>query len=214
MQRLTDGEHRPRTATGAQPAVRRSVSTSPAREVQHAKLRGMDSPRPRRVTLTGDVSGVYVVLEQRPDGSLVVAPENSRPPGIPSRRPASPVMTLFSGLFTPAQKSMSDIEVLEGWGVQLDAEERIDEFSVADVDGEAGFLAITNQRFIFVASRSEGSTIVHDHLLSAARDVELVRRGLGRKLRVSWHSVETLVGGLDRKALLRLQHLLEGHGLT
>jgi hypothetical protein len=187
---------------------------SPAGEAPDAKLRRMDSPRPLRVTLTGDVSGAYVVVEQRPDGSLVVAPDSSEPPGAASRTPASPVMSLFSGLFTPARKSMSGVEVLEGWGVELDEEERVEEFFVADVNGEAGFLAITSERFIFVASRGQGSTVVHDHLLSAARDVEVVRRGLGRKLRVSWHGAETLVGGLDRKAVMRLRHLLERQGLT
>jgi hypothetical protein len=160
------------------------------------------------------MSGAYVVVEQRPDGSLVVAPDSSEPPGAASRTPASSVMSLFSGLFTPAQKSMSGVEVLEGWGVELDEEERVEEFFVADVNGDAGFLAITSERFIFVASRGQGSTVVHDHLLSAARDVEVVRRGLGRKLRVSWHGAETLVGGLDRKAVMRLQHLLERQGLT
>jgi hypothetical protein len=172
----------------------------------------MNSQPPLRVTLTGDVSGAYVVVEQRPDGSLVLAPDSSKPSGAASRTLPSPVTTLFSGLFTRAQKSMSGVEVLEGWGVELDEDERIEEFVVADVDDEAGFLAITSQRFIFVANIGAAPTVVHEHRRSAARDVELVRRGLGRKLHVSWDGAETLVGGLDRKTLVRLQHVLERQG--
>jgi hypothetical protein len=108
---------------------------------------------------------------------------------------------------------MSGVEVLEGWGVELDAEERIEEFFVADVDDESGFLAITSRRFIFVADGGKGPTIVHEHLLSAAREVELVRRGLRHKLRVSWHGAESFVGGLDRKTVARLQHHLQDRGL-
>ena len=173
----------------------------------------MDSPRPLRVTLTGDVSGAYVVVEQRSDGSLVVAPDVSSRSGTAPRRSASPIATLLSGLVTPAQKPMSGAEVLEGWGVELDEEERVEEFFVADVDDEGGFLAITSQRFIFVADRGRGSTVVHEYMLSAARNVEIVRRGVRQRLRVTWHGAETLVGGLDRKAMARLQHRLQERGL-
>jgi hypothetical protein len=105
---------------------------------------------------------------------------------------------------------MSRAEVLEGWGTPLHEGEQIEEFFVADVDDRAGFLAITSQRFIFVTDIGKGSTVVHEYLLSTARDVELVRRGLRQRLRISWHDAETFVGGLDRKALARLQHHLPG----
>jgi hypothetical protein len=160
------------------------------------------------VTLTGDVSGAYVVSEQRSDGSLVVVPDASRRSAAAPRRSPSVVTSLLSGLITPAEKGMTGAEVLEGWGLQLDEDERIEEFFVADIDDEVGFLAITSERFIFVADRGKGSTVVHEHLLSAARNVELVRRGLRQRLRVSWHGAESLVGGLDRKAIVRLEHHL------
>jgi len=168
----------------------------------------MDSRRPLRVTLTGDVSGAYVVVEQRPDGSLLVAPDPSGRSAAAARRPASPITSLLSGLITPPDRAITGVEVLERWGVELAEKERIEEFFVADVDDEAGFLAITTERFIFVADRGHGSTVVHEHLLSAARNVELVRRGLRQRLRVSWHGAESLVGGLDRKATARLEHHL------
>ena len=86
-------------------------------------------------------------------------------------------------------------------------------FFLADVDDESGFLAITSRRFIFVADRGKGSTIVHEHPLSTAGEVELVRRGLRHKLRVSWPGAESLVGGLDREQIARLQHHLQDRGL-
>jgi hypothetical protein len=173
----------------------------------------MDSRRPLRVTLTGDVSGAYVVVEQRSDGSLVVVPDVSNGSATAPRRSASPIATLLSGLLTPPQKPMSGVEVLKGWGVELDEEEGIEEFLVADVDDEGGFLAITSQRFIFVADRGRGSKVVHEYLLSAARDVEIVRRGVRQRLRVTWHGAEIFVSGLDRKAMARLEHRLQERGL-
>jgi hypothetical protein len=173
----------------------------------------MDSERPLRVTLTGDVSGAYVVVEQRSDGSLIVVPDASKRSAPAPRRSPSPIASLLSGLITPAPKAVTGAQILEEWGVELDEEERIEEFFVADVDDEAGFLAITTERFIFVADRGKGSTVVHDHLLSAARDVELVRRGLRQRLRVSWHGAESLVGGLDKKATARLEHHLRDRQL-
>lgn len=183
-------------------------------EVPHAKLRYMDPQRPLRVTLTGDVSGAYVVVERRSDGSLVVAPDKSRRSRAAPRRSASPFASLLSGLIAPSDKApLSGVELLEGWGVELHEEERIEEFFVADVDDSAGFLAITTQRFIFVVYTGKEPTVVHEYLLSAARNVELVRSGLRRKLRVGWHGADSLVGGLDRKDLARLQRLLEERGL-
>ena len=173
----------------------------------------MDSPDPLRVTLTGDVSGAYVIVERRSDGSLVLAPDVSKRSGAAARRSASPLATLLSGLVAPHEKPMGGAEVLEGWGVELDDEEGIEEFFVAEVDDSAGFLAITSQRFIFVASSGKGPTLVHEYLLAAARNVEPVRQGLRLKLRITWHGAESLVGGLDRKAIARLQHRLQDRGL-
>ena len=53
-----------------------------------AKLRGMGSERPRRVHLTGDLAGDYVVVEERADGSVVVVPDTSGRPA-PRRRRAN-----------------------------------------------------------------------------------------------------------------------------
>jgi hypothetical protein len=161
------------------------------------------------VTLTGDVSGDYVVLERRPDGSLVVAPDTSKRSAAAVRRSASHAGGLLAGLFAPPNKArMSEAEVLQDWGVELGEHELVSEFFVADVDDRVDFLAITSQRFIFVADRK----VVQEHMLSAARNVELVRRGLKHKLRVTWHGVDSLIDTSDRKALSRLRDYLEGRG--
>ena len=85
---------------------------------------------------------------------------------------------------------------------------------IADIDGQAGFLAITNHRFIFVAQTRAGVGVVQEHLLSAARNVEVVGRGRRQKLRVSWHGTENLISLHDQDAVARLERHLTGHGLT
>jgi hypothetical protein len=169
----------------------------------------MDSPRPLRVTVTGDVSGAYVVLEQRSDGSLVLAPDGSRRSRAAPQRSVSPLAALLSGLVTPPETPASGDEVLEGWGVELGEEERVEEFFAAEVDDSAGFLAITSQRFIFVSDISKGPRRVREYPLSAVRNVEQIRQGLRLKLRITWPGAESLVGGLDRKGIARLEHHLQ-----
>jgi hypothetical protein len=165
------------------------------------------------VTLDGDLSGDYVVVEQRPDGSVVLAPDTANRPGSQPRWQAPNVGTLLSGLLaSPKSKRQTAEEILEEWGVQLRADELPGELFVADVDDTPGFVAITSQRFIFVADTGKGLSVVQEHLLAAARNVELIRRGIRHKLRVTWHGTESLVVTPDRKALTRLQHHLEGMG--
>lgn len=174
---------------------------------------GMDSQRRRRVSLTGDVAGDYVVVEERGDGSLVLEPDSSRRPAGAAGRPASQVGSLFSGLLSSPKKArMSVAEILEDWGVELRDDEQIGEFFVGDVDDRAGFIALTSQRFIFIAHADGAHRVVQEHLLSAARNVELVRRGLRHKLRVTWHGADHLIAVPDRKALERLHQHLEGRG--
>ena len=176
----------------------------------------MDSERRRHVTLSGDLAGDYVVVEERPDGSLVVAPDSSRRSGAAARKPAPQgVASLFSGLLSrPPSEPPNVPEILEGWGVELGEGEKIGEFLIADIDGQTGFLAVTTQRFIFAAQSGRGLGVVHEHLLSAARNVEVVGRGRRAKLRVNWHGSVSTIGVLDRGALPRLQETLAGHGIA
>jgi hypothetical protein len=170
----------------------------------------MDPGRRARVTLRGDVAGDYVIVEQRPDGSLVLAPDTANRSGSPVRRPTSGVGTLLSGLLaSPKSKRMSTEEILEEWGVQLSEDELPGELFVADVDDRPGFVAITSQRFILAADTGSGLAAVQEHRLSDASDVELIRRGFRHKLRISWHGRESLVVTPDRKSLARLQQYLE-----
>ena len=165
------------------------------------------------MTLDGDVSGDYVVVEQRPDGSLVVAPATANRAGSQPRWQAPNVGALLSGLLaSPKSKRLTPEEILEEWGVQLRDDELPGELFVADVDDTPGFVAITSQRFIFVAHTGKGMSVVQEHLLSAARNVELIRRGIRHKLRVTWHGTDSLVVTPDRKTLTRLQHHLEAMG--
>ncbi|MGZ4287291.1 MAG: hypothetical protein ACXVHB_23775, partial [Solirubrobacteraceae bacterium] len=169
----------------------------------------MDSQRRARVTLRGAVSGDYVVVEERPDGSLVLAPDTANRSSSTARRPTPNVGTLLSGLLaSPKSKRMTTEEILEEWGVQLGEDELPGELFVADVDDTPGFIAITSQRFIFVADTGRGLSVVQEQLLSAARNVLLIRRGMRQRLRVTWHGAESLIVTPDRKSLSRLQHYL------
>lgn len=172
----------------------------------------MDSQRPLHVALTGDLSGDYVVVEERPDGSLLLAPDTAKRLRPAARRPAANAGgTLFSGLLSrPAPSPRTAPETLEDWGVELGEDEIVREFLVGDIDGRMGFLAITSQRFIFVADAGGRLGVVQEHLLSAARDVEVVRRRRKQKLRVSWHGAECLIGVPDQDSLSRLERHLTG----
>jgi hypothetical protein len=168
----------------------------------------MSSERLRRVCLSGDLSGDYVVVEERSDGSLVVAPE--APAGAPVRPMADDGGTVFSKLFARSRpdRPASAPELLARWGVQLREDEVISEFLTASVDGRPGFLALTSQRLIFVEHAARGSRAAEEHLLFAARNVELVRRGVNHRLRVTWHGSESVISDLSRESLARLREHL------
>lgn len=176
----------------------------------------MSSERRRHVTLTGDLAGDYVVVEERPDGSLVVEPDSSGRSGAGMRPPAPEgVGSLLSGLLTRPPPTPPNVpDILERWGVELAENEDISEFLIAEIDGTTGFLALTTQRFLFAAGSGKDLRVVQEHLLSAARNVELVGRRRRAKIRVTWHGSESTIGVLDRDALPRLHEILAGHGIS
>jgi len=104
--------------------------------------------------------------------------------------------------------------MLEEWGVELAEDEAVDDFLLAEVDGKTGFVALTSHRFIFAATKRREATVVQEHLLSAARDVELVGRARKQRLRVSWHGSDSVIWVPDRDAFERLHHTLTGHHVT
>jgi hypothetical protein len=162
------------------------------------------------VTVSGDVAGDYVIVEERPDGSLVLAPDTANRSAGTARPPTSSVGSLLSGLLaSPKSKRMTTEEILEDWGVRLTHDELPGEMFVADVDARPGFVTITSQRFIFVADTGGGLSVVQENLLSAVRNVELIRRGMRQRLRVTWHETESVIVTPDRKSLARLQQYLE-----
>jgi hypothetical protein len=167
-------------------------------------------PASPNVTLTGDRSGDYVVVEERSDGSLVIAPDASTQGEVAAAQPMAVVGTLDALLVDASDRSRSSAsELLREWGVEPREHEVVIEFLVADVDGMTGFIAITTRRFIFVANMGIGLEVVREHLLAAARNVEVVGRGTRRKLRVTWHGRESRIRVPDRESLSCLRQHLE-----
>jgi hypothetical protein len=188
-----------------------AILTPPDLRKGPAKLRGMSSDHHRRVTLTGDYAGEYVVVEERADGSLLVTPDPAGRPAAPARRaPArSEGPSLFAGLLSRPARTPPDVPtILEDWGVALGEDEPVNDFILAEIDGRTGFLAITSQRFIFGTNTGRKVTVVEEHLLSSARDVELIGRRRWQKLRVTWHGAASVISVPDRDALARLHQRL------
>lgn len=120
---------------------------------------------------------------------------------------------MFGGLASrPAQEPATVPEMLEEWGVELADNEAIDEFLLAEIDGRTGFVALTNHRFIFATHTGRDFTVVQDHLLSAARNVELVGRRRKQRLRVTWHGSDSLIWVPDRDAFAHLHQKLADGG--
>jgi hypothetical protein len=175
----------------------------------------METSRPRRVSLTGELTGDYVIVEQRSDGSLVLEPDTSKRSSRRRRRPPSSIGGLLAGLGVRSNNSASsEVEVLEDWGIELGEGESAVEFFVADVNERSGFVVITSGRFIFVADTARGLAANQEHPLDSASDVELVRRGRRYRLRVTWDGADSVIDAPDRKTLARLREHLEGRAIA
>jgi hypothetical protein len=168
------------------------------------------------VSLSGDVSGDYVVLEEREDGSLVLTPEpEPRPQHV--QRPAARRSGggLLSALRPQASAEPATVpEMLGEWGIELAEDETVDDFLLAEIDGNTGFVAVTSHRFIFAAPKRREPTVVEEHLLSAARNVELVGRRRKQRLRVNWHGTDSLIWIPDADSFERLQARLTAYDNT
>jgi hypothetical protein len=168
----------------------------------------MNDDRTVRVTLLGDRSGDYVVVEERPDGSLVLAPDGSR--GRERGRRRDSTGSSISRLVTRRVPGPATIhEALDEWGFELGEDEFVTDFLTAKVDGRTGFAAVTNRRVVFFARRGAELRAIDEHLLSDVREVELVRRPFKSVLRVCWDDSETEIAG-ELDALTRLREQLRG----
>jgi hypothetical protein len=168
----------------------------------------MNADRTLRVTLLGDRSGDYVVVEERPDGSLVLAPDTSR---VRRRgRRGGSAGSSMSRLLTRRGPGPATIhEALGEWGFELADDEFVTDFLTAKVDGRTGFAAVTNRRVAFFARSGAALHAIDEHPLSDVREVELVRRPFKSVLRVRWEDSETKIGG-ELDALTRLREQLGG----
>jgi len=89
------------TGVCASTALPRSVGAGLARSA--CQTLGMSVHGGERVTLSGDVSGEYVVVEKRDDGSLVVAPDTSVEATLARHRMEPATLEEFEAEFGPIQ---------------------------------------------------------------------------------------------------------------
>ncbi len=167
----------------------------------------MASDGPARVYVSGDREGAYLVAEERPDGSLVLTPDASR-----RARPRSPQRSgdELGGLAQLLRRRPDVVrttdQALDDWGVELLEGELVVEFALADVNEQHGFVALTNQRLIFLV---RGRTALEPRLerrLSGLQSVELIGRGRRRRLAVGWAgSGPMVIDCPDRAQLERLE---------
>lgn len=170
----------------------------------------MNSEHPQRVTLTGARAGEYVVLEERPDGSLVITPDRLPRRAASRGRQGSGGGLLASLRPRPPQAMGSVLEALQSSGIDLREGESVQEFIAADVDGRSGFLAITTHRVIFVVGARGELRAVREHPLPAPAEVKLARRGIRNQLQITWDDAEMLIRAADRGSFTRLERRLQG----
>jgi hypothetical protein len=162
----------------------------------------MTSVRPVRVRLTGDREGSYVVAEERADGSLVLTPDGRR-----RSRVSADSSGLLAQLFRrPSQGALTPDEALGAWGVDLLEGEFVDEFAVADVDKQHGFVALTNHRLIFLARTRTSLAPQQEYSLSQLASVQPLGRRGKAGLIVRWkQAAPVVIEGHDRAQLEQLK---------
>jgi hypothetical protein len=173
----------------------------------------MPSDDVRRVALSGDLKGRYVVTEQRPDGSLVLEPDHSPLPESSARaeRPGEGGLAdrLGLGQLLGRRREASREDALVEWGVHLSGDEVVVEFVLAVVDSAQGFVALTSRRLIFLAGHRSAFKAVRSHPLSELGSVESASRGRKGRLVVTWEGEPPMViESPDRSALERLEACL------
>jgi hypothetical protein len=168
----------------------------------------MQSSSRDRVTLSGSRSGRYVVVEEQPDGTLVLTPDR-QPTGTrerPPERPLGATAGLLAALKPRSRDQRTVPELLADWDVMLDPGEAVAEFLMVNVDGRYGYVAITSHRLIFVPV-SSGATR-EERPLSTLHGVDLVGHGRRGSLRLSWDDGLMLIRADARDALSRLERSL------
>ncbi len=91
-------------------------------------------------------------------------------------------------------------------------DESVDEFAVADVDGQQGFVAVTNHRFIFLARTRTSLAPRQEYSLNQLASVEPLGRRGKAGLIVGWkQAAPIMIEGHDRAQLKQLKASLLAH---
>jgi hypothetical protein len=164
----------------------------------------------RKVTLSGYRAGEYVVVDERADGTLVLAPQAAAAP----QAPAAPQPRATPGLGgllgrLMARPSDSDPrtvpELLSDWGVPLASGEQLMEFAAIDLDARRGFAALTSRRLVF---SPEGAS-AEQWPLATLQGVTTERVRRRTVLRVDLGGRSLVIEAVDRDTLARLERGLQ-----
>jgi hypothetical protein len=164
----------------------------------------------RKVTLSGYLAGEYDVVDERDDGTLVLAPRAAAvAPRLEERRP--PAGSALGGLLGRLISRPSDSdprtvpELLSEWGVPLADGEQLVEFAAVELDGRRGFAALTTARLLFSPeSASAGQWPLAT--LQAVTPQRIHRRAV---LRVDLDGRSLVIGAADGETLARLERGLQ-----
>ncbi len=167
----------------------------------------MARPQAVHVSLTGDRSGDYLVVEERPDGSLLLAPA---PVAFPDRKVIRSANRWRGGRQRADREALTVPELLMGWGVELADGEFVVEFLAGEIDRRNGFLALTRDRLIFVSQGGQGPAAVLAHPRSSVRNAWIVGARVSRKLSIALQDGEIVIEAADAASLRRLRDRLVG----
>lgn len=115
----------------------------------------------------------------------------------------------MSFLVRPKPRATTVPATVARWGVELDDDEHPVEFVMCKSDGEAGFALVTDSRLVLFVGNRDPLSVLVDEPLSAISGVRAQRRGLTRRLLVSWQGGSVAIDGLRRADFGRLQSVLQ-----
>jgi hypothetical protein len=111
-----------------------------------------------------------------------------------SAESASRLSTLFSSRGRKGGE-LTPVEILDGWGVELDPDESLHFWLMGRICSEHGYLVVTDRRFMFFKRAVRKYEKLHEGSLRGVSAVE-APPGRGRRLRLAGFGYDLTITGL------------------